>query len=208
MKRHVGEKGYVDYDGMEKDLPLLKKALASFRNGPPGPEAKEDERMAFWIDAYNAFAIKLVLDHRPLESIRDIDRAFDREFIDIGERSYSLNGIEKGILLEEFDEPKVHYAVNCASISCPPLRGEPYRSDILDRQLEDQAERFINDPSKNELKKDRVRISKLYDWYTEDFKRNGSLIEHLNRYAEGVKIRSDAEVAYKEYDWGLNQKDR
>jgi hypothetical protein len=208
LDRHVTEKGFVDYEGMKKDRDLLDQALKNIKEQTPGSASSREERIAYWINAYNAFTIELVLEHYPISSINDIEDPFDRKFIEIGGRTYSLNGIEKGILLKDFDDPRIHYAVNCASISCPPLRREPYRADDLDRQLKEQAKRFVNDPSKNRLKKGGVRISKLYDWYKEDFTSNGSLIEHLNRYAKGVKVRKDATIGYMAYDWGLNQKER
>ncbi len=205
LKAHVDAKGFLDYEGVRKDRELLDRSLERLKKGAPGSDASEEERIAYWINAYNAFTIQLILEHYPVESINDIDRAFERKFISIDGKKYSLDGIEKGILLEEFDDPRIHYAVNCASVSCPPLRNEPYRAEELDRQLEDQARRFVNDSDKNLLKEDRVRISKLYDWYRKDFERNGSLIEHLNRYAEGVTIAPDARIEFMEYDWGLNE---
>lgn len=208
LQEHVTEEGCLDYEGVQEEGKLLDRALESLRAEMPEEGASDHERIAYWINVYNAFAIQLVLDHYPIESIRDIDRAFERTFIDIDGESYSLNDIEKRILLENFEDPRIHYAVNCASISCPPLRQEPYRAGTLDRQLEEQATRFVNDPSKNKLGKERVRISKLYDWYREDFTRNGSLVDHLNRYAEGVRIEADASLSFMEYDWGLNQNDR
>ncbi|MFB6257504.1 MAG: DUF547 domain-containing protein [Flavobacteriales bacterium] len=208
LSDHVTDRGFVDYKGLKQDPSLLDKAIAQLKEEKPSKGAPRKERLAFWINAYNAFAIQLVLDHYPIESIRDIDRAFKRSFIRIDGAKYSLNSIEKGILLKEFDDPRIHYAVNCASISCPPLRGEPYRASELDEQLRDQAITFVNDPSKNRLKKDRVRISKIYDWYKGDFTKNGSLIGHLNEYAKDVRIEGEASIAYMEYDWGLNQKSR
>ncbi len=209
LQRYVTADGFVDYKGLKENEKLLDRSLKKMQEkGPPGSSASANKRMAYWINAYNAFTIDLILEHYPVQSIRDIDNAFDRKFISISGKKYSLNGIEKGILLEEFDEPLVHYAVNCASVSCPPLRKEAYRADKLDQQLRDQAKRFINDPSKNRLKEDRVRVSKLYDWYEKDFTQNGTLIDHLNRYAEGVSISKDASMAFMEYDWGLNQKER
>jgi hypothetical protein len=208
LREHVTEGGYVDYDGIRADRELLDRSLSSFKDEVPKEGASDKERIAYWIDVYNAFAIQLVLEHYPIGSIRDIDRAFERKFIELDGQEHSLNGIEKGILLDEFEDPRIHYAVNCASISCPPLRREPYRARVLDQQLEDQASRFINDPEKNELRKEAVRISELYDWYRDDFTRNGSLVDHLNRYAEGIRIDEEASLSFMEYDWGLNQNDR
>ncbi|MFB6259062.1 MAG: DUF547 domain-containing protein [Flavobacteriales bacterium] len=206
LGHYVTNKGFVDYKELKKKEGLMEEVLAEFRDQYPGPEASSPKEVAYWINAYNAYAIDLVLEHYPIESIRDIDRAFEKKFIELGDKRFSLDGIEKGIILKENEDPRLHYAVNCASISCPPLRDEAYKGGRLDRQLKDQALDFINDPEKNRLKKERVRISKIYDWYRKDFTRNGSLIDHLNRYAKGVRIAPGAEVKYMEYDWGLNEK--
>lgn len=205
LKKHVDENGFVDYEGFKRDRSTLDVALDRLRNGKPSASASDKEKIAYWINVYNAFTIDLILRNRPLESINDIEEPFDRKFIEIGKEKYSLNDVEKGILLEEFDDPRIHYAVNCASVSCPPLRAEPYRGMKLEEQLKDQAVRFVNDKEKNRLSKDRVRISKLYDWYRDDFTRKGSLVEHLDRYSKDVDISKDAEVDFLEYDWGLNE---
>ncbi len=206
LERYVNEDGYVDYKGLQKKQSILDEALSEFRKRYKSPRASTNKELAYWINVYNAFAIDLVLEHYPVESIRDIDRAFEKKFIELGDERFSLDGIEKRIILKENEDPRVHYAINCASISCPPLRDEAYRGKKLDKQLTDQAIAFVNDPEKNRLKNERVRISKIYDWYEEDFTKNSSLIDHLNRYAEGVEIAPDAEVTFMEYDWDLNEK--
>lgn len=206
LERFVTERGLVDYKGLKKNERVLEEVLSDLQEQYPGPKATSSKELAYWINAYNAFAIDRVLQHYPVESIRDIDRAFEKKFIELGKKRYSLNGIEKKIILKDSEDPRLHYAVNCASISCPPLRNEAYKGEKLEQQLNDQAFAFINNSERNKLKEDPVRISKIYDWYSEDFTEEGSLIDHIKRYAEGVDIPPDAELTYKKYDWGLNEK--
>jgi uncharacterized protein (DUF885 family) len=102
------------------------------------------------------------------------------------------------------DEPRIHFAVNCASLSCPKLRNEAYTASKLDQQLDDQAKYFLNRSGKNELAIDQVRISKIFSWFTKDFTRQGTVIDYLNKFSE-VEINPDADIDYKDYDWALNR---
>ena len=135
---------------------------------------------------------------RKYRSVNDI------KFIKIGNETYDLNNLEHGIIRKKFDEPRVHFAINCASYSCPALRNEAYTADKLDAQLTDAATSFLADKNKNEFTPDRITISKIFDWFTGDFKKNGSLIDFLNKYAP-VKINAKAKIDYKDYLWSLNK---
>ena len=170
--------------------------------------------MAYWINAYNAFTVKLIVDHYPVQSIKDIkngipfvNTVWDIKFIEIEEAVYDLNNIEHGILRPKFQDPRIHFAVNCASVSCPKLWNRAYTAKGLGEQLDRAARDFLRDERRNVIAEDRVQLSKIFSWYGMDFKKKGkSLIEYLNQYSP-VQIQPDAEVDYLEYNWNLNEEE-
>ena len=168
--------------------------------------------MAYWFNAYNAFTIKLIVDNYPVKSIQDlqptlkipgISTVWKKKFFEIGGEPSSLDEIEHGILRRQFNEPRIHFAINCASYSCPPLRNEAYEADKLDEQLNDQGRRFINNPKWNKIGPDSIDVSPIFNWFSEDFTKQGTLIDFLNRFSK-TGINENAQVEYMEYNWSLN----
>lgn len=208
VKKYVTEAGLVDYKGFLKDREKLQQYLNLLSNNHPNPETwTKKERLAYWINAYNAFTVELILKNYPLKSIKDIslvNSPWKIEFIEIGGKKYDLDYIEHEILRKEFDEPRIHFAINCASMSCPKMRKEAYTAEKLESQLDDQAKGFINDPSRNVIRKDEVKLSKIFKWFTGDFTKDKTLIGYINQYSE-TKINPDAKISYLEYDWSLNE---
>lgn len=204
LRRHVSEEGQVDYAGFKKEQATLQRYLDRLAANPMQESWSRAEKMAYLINAYNAFTVRLIVDHYPLSSIRDLHggNPWDVKWIRLGDRTYSLNELEHDILRPQFQDPRIHFAVNCAAHSCPPLLNRAYTADQLDRQLDRQARAFINDRAYNNLGKNEVEISKIFEWYRSDF---GDLIEYLNRYAE-IDIAPDARIRFREYDWALNNK--
>ncbi|MEM7552241.1 MAG: DUF547 domain-containing protein [Bacteroidota bacterium] len=212
VKKYVLEDGLVDYKGFIKEQNELGKYLDLLSKNAPEKDWSDEEQIAYWINAYNAFTIKLVIDNYPLESIKNIkgsvqipfvNTPWDIKFIEIGGETYDLNNIEHGILRKDFEEPRIHFAVNCASMSCPKLRREAFTADKLDQQLEDQGREFMNDPTRNKITEDKAQLSKIFKWFTGDFKDKGSVIDFVNKYAD-VKAASSAKISYLDYDWSLN----
>ena len=212
LKKHVSPQGYVDYRGMIRDSVLLNKYLNLLSSAHPNDKNwNNEEQLAYWINAYNAFTIKLIVDHYPIQGIKEIkngipfvNTVWDIKFIEIENETYDLNNIEHGIIRAHFEEPRIHFAVNCASVSCPKLRNEAYTADKLDQQLDDQARYFINDSGKNRLSETPVKLSKIFSWFKGDFEVGGKdYKEFINRYASD-KIDEMAEVEFLEYDWNLN----
>lgn len=206
----------VSYTGFQQDRKILKAYLSKLEANPPDPEKwTREERLAYWINLYNAFTIDLVLEHYPVSSIKDIgskiqipfvNSPWDINLINIKGEKFDLNNIEHNIIREEFQEPRIHFALVCAAISCPKLRQEAYTAEKLDTQLSEQARTFLADPSKNKISRNEVVISNLFSWYKGDFTKNGGLIEFLNQYAP-EKIAPDAEVNFMDYNWSLNGQD-
>ncbi len=208
LKKYVSETGFVDYKGFKND-PLFKEYLNELSNHPPQPNWTKNEKLAYWINAYNAFTIQLIIDNYPVKSIKEIGGTFgspwDIEFIQIGGRTYNLNQIEHEILRKQFNEPRIHFAIVCASVSCPKLRNEAYVPEKLNDQLNDQVKEFINDSSKNIISENSVKLSQIFNWFKSDFTKKGSLIDFLNRYSK-VKISPKAKISYLKYNWNLNGK--
>ncbi len=202
LQKHVSTSGDVDYKGFKNDEKELDKYLVQLAKKVPTKSDSKNATLAYWINAYNAFTVKLILENYPLKSIKDIKDPWGKKFIDLEGKKYSLEGIENEIL-RKMSEPRIHFAINCASESCPNLSNKAYTDSALDKQLDNAASSFINDKSKETITASKVEVSKIFDWFSDDFKQNGSVIEYLNKYSK-TKIDKNAKISYKEYDWDLN----
>lgn len=220
LSRHVRD-GVVDYAAWKRDDDAALGAYLVTLSGVcrPGYESwTSAQRIAFWIDAYNAFTVRLVLDHYPLPSIRSIGwlpgAAFRENFIPMDGLkggTISLNDVEHGTLRTDFREPRIHFALVCASKSCPALRPEAYRGADLERQLDEQARAFLNDPTKNrfDVASRTLSLSSIFTWFHDDFAyAAGSVPLYVARYLppDGVELARDpsVQVEYLDYDWSLN----
>ncbi|WP_370687644.1 DUF547 domain-containing protein [Fulvivirga ligni] len=216
VKRHVDAEGLVDYKGFVKDKKQLEEYLSQVSShAPDKAKWSKAEQLAYWINAYNAFTIKLIVDNYPVESIQDlhptlkipgINTVWHKKFFKIGGKESSLDEIEHDILRKEFNEPRIHFAINCASYSCPQLRNEAYTAPKIEQQLKEQAISFVNDGKRNKIEKNHVELSKIFSWFTKDFTKKGDLIDFLNQYSK-VKISKDADIDYLDYDWRLNEQE-
>jgi hypothetical protein len=210
LRDHVTD-GNVDYTAIRNDGRFVDY-LASLRLVDPSSIKNRDERMAFWINAYNAFTIQLILDHYPVESIRDIQvngkGAWDIMWIGIGESTYSLNQIEHEILLKQYDEPRIHMALVCAARSCPPLRPEAYVGEKLSPQLEDNTRIFLTDATKNRFEKEThtLFLSELFSWYGGDFVKKYGSVSSFVLNVLGAPEGSSPTIKYLPYDWALNSR--
>ncbi len=212
LQKHVTDEGWVDYKGFIQDSSKLNKYLELLSANHPNDQFwSRDERLAYWINAYNAFTVKLIVDNYPVKSIKDIkngipfvNTVWDIKFIEIEGENYDLNNIEHGIIRPRFDEPRIHFAVNCASVSCPKLLNEAFTGKQLDEQLDKAAKDFITGSDKNQISPNQLKLSKIFTWYGGDFTKNGSLIDYLNKYAD-QKINANADIEYLDYNWNLNE---
>lgn len=212
LRQHVNEAGFVDYKGFIRDSVRFNEYLDLLsRNHPNEKNWSKDERLAYWINAYNAFTIKLIMKHYPVGSIKDIksgipfiNTVWDIKFIDIEGATYDLNNIEHGIIRPKFKDPRIHFAVNCASYSCPKLLDEAYTGDKLDKQLDRVTKEFLADSKRNIIKKDEVKLSKILSWYRGDFSQYDDILDFVNAYGP-IQVSPDAKVDYLPYDWSLNE---
>ena len=213
LQKHVTEEGHVSYKGIIQDSIPFNRYISLLKNNHPNDANwNKNEQLAYWINAYNAFTVKLIVDNYPVKSIKDIkngipfvNTVWDIKFIDIEGVTYDLNNIEHSIIRKNFDEPRIHFAVNCASISCPRLRNEAFRPERLDSQLADNAYYFLANPVKNDFSDPaNLKVSKILKWYGGDFKGKeyGGVKGFLKKY--GPAHNDDAEIDYLNYDWNLN----
>lgn len=204
VKTYVSASGNVNYKGFDKTA--LNAYLQTLSVNPPQSGWSADAQKAYWINAYNAFTVSLILENYPVQSIKDIGGVFkspwDKPFITIGVKNYTLNQIEHDILRKQFNDPRIHFAIVCASRSCPVLRREAFDASKLNGQLDEQTKIFLNDPSKNRV--NAGQISKIFDWFKSDFTRNGTLTDFINRYADS-KMDPKISIQYLDYDWALNE---
>lgn len=211
LQKHVSADGQVSYKGFIQDSVQFNQYLELLSNHHPNAKNwSREERMAYWINAYNAFTVKLIVDNYPTPGIKEIksgipfvNTVWDIKFIKIEDAEYDLNNIEHGILRPKFKDPRIHFAVNCASISCPKLLNRAYTAEKLDEQLDQAARDFLSDPTRNIIREDEARLSKIFSWYRIDFNKGGTLIEYINQYAP-VKTQKDAKISYLDYNWSLN----
>lgn len=232
LHRHVvplqgGQASQVDYAGMRRDRAVLHGYLerlgtVSRRNFDA---MSTSDQLALLINAYNAWTIELILGADPdLESIRDLGSLlrspWKKTFIPLLGKMRSLDDIEHGLIRGSgrYDEPRIHFAVNCASIGCPALREEAYAGERLDQQLDDATRRFLADRSRNRMAARELELSSLLRWYREDFDRQwrggkgleGFLTQFssalgLDAQQTGKLARGELPLSFLEYDWRLNR---
>lgn len=204
LKKYVNDKGFVDYKGFKKDEAKLDSYLTMLSKMEPNDKWSVQELLAYYINIYNAATVKLILNNYPTKSIKDIKGAWTKGFVKIGDKDISLGAIENGVL-RKMDEPRIHFAINCASFSCPKLMNEAYTAAKINEQLDAAAKEFINS-DKNDISANTPKFSKIFDFYTGDFKVDGKkdLIAYINQYSN-IKINPNAKYGFKEYDWSLNE---
>jgi hypothetical protein len=239
LKATVDDDGWVDYSAIKADGRALEgylNALASLEQST-FQTWNEHKKLAFWINAYNGLTLELIADHYPIKSgflksllypsnsIRQIPGAWDRLTFDVMGEQLTLDHIEHAILRAEFKDPRIHAALVCAAVSCPPLRNEPYQGETINEQLEDQTKAFLARP--DGLRVDRaegeVWVSAIFDWFAGDFvrgfgeprrgrlnERHSSIVNFILPHAEQVEAAFLAEGAYElkhfDYDWSLNER--
>jgi len=221
LKAHV-KAGIVDYDGLKANEELLDSYIDDLGQEDPSVMDRNN-RLAFWINAYNAYTLKLILNHYPgIKSIKDIPSAkrWEIKAWKVNGRLYSLDYIEHKIL-RKMDEPRIHFTIVCASFSCPDLRNEVYSPSRLEEQLEDAALTFLSNTEKGMFVSEEkgmvwgqnyvLHISPILRWFGEDFEKEaGSVVDFVLRYASGdtkdfiIRHRKELKIKYLDYDWTLN----
>lgn len=221
LKQYVAD-GLVDYTGL-KASEALKPYLEILATTDPS-EMPEQEQLAFWINAYNALTLNLIADNYPTKSILHlspvgikgipfivpkVNTPFKVDVGIVGGEMRTLDEIEHKIIRVEFDEPRIHFALVCAAISCPPLRSEAYTGDRLDAQLDDQAMQFLHNPERNRVDNEKLKLSKIFKWFAEDFGDDDKALQQfIAPYFEGETrtrmLEGAYDIGYMGYNWNLN----
>lgn len=202
LQKHVTPDGKVNYSSLKKEKGTIESYIARLANNGPKTEWSHNVRLAFWINLYNAVTVNLILDHYPLKSIMDINngKAWDLKLVTVEDKALSLNDIEHNIIRKRFNEPRIHFAVNCAAKSCPKLLNSAFLPEKLDQQLSFQANYFVNNTSKNNISSDQLELSKIFDWYGSDF---GDVNVYIKKFIP--TLNTDLKPSFMVYDWALNE---
>ncbi len=203
LQKFVSVNGNVNYASIKNERTLLIEYISALGKEIPTADWSREDKLAYWINTYNALTIDLILKNYPLNSIKDIKDPWDQRLWKFGDKWLNLNDIEHKIL-RKMNEPRIHFAIVCASESCPKLLNEAFTANKLESQLANATKSFLSDTSKNEISENNIRLSKIFKWFAKDFKdEGGSLIDFLNQYTD-VTISDDAKKSFKDYDWSLN----
>ena len=223
----------VDYAKLRSERAMLDTVVGQLAG--PGPEEERgwprDQRLAFWINGYNVLTLRAIVDHYPIRSsvftlqprnsIRQIDGVWTKLTWKAAGRNVTLDDIEHRILRPEFKEPRVHFAINCASIGCPPLAASPYRASTLDAQLDEAARRYLASERGLKIEGDTLRVTRIFEWYGDDFVARfapdaAGAADRVERAIRGVVARFGppaaadlarkpaTKIRYLDYDWSLN----
>ena len=212
LKNYVDDKGWVDYENLENNQRDLDTYIARIADAP-FDDLGRDQKLALLMNAYNAFTLKLILDYYPLDSIKDIPKAksWDDVRWNIGGNTWSLNQIEHQEIRPKFREPRIHFALVCAAVGCPPLRNEAYDAKRLELQLNEQTRFVFRHKTWFELdeKRNVVKLTKLLSWYGDDFAQfQGSVIKYVAEYSSALEQLLDTghqpDSEWIDYDWALN----
>ena len=227
LKKFVNEKGEVNFAAVKKDPELLKAYLHQLRKVRQFDflQWPREEKIALWINAYHAAAVKTAVRHYPVKSLQEIPSAWETKLLKVGKSQYSLNQIRSEQLIEQFHDEKIHFALSCMAKSCPQLSRDAYTGPKLEGQLYEAVRKFINDPQKNSIdpEKKKVQVSKMFKWYGPDFRFNFgkpdnekglskeefSFLSFISYYlddsAQGTFLQEGRyKIRYLPFDWSLN----
>lgn len=209
LQKHVDQNGFVDYEGFKSDESMLDNYLSKIGKNAPGKLTKVNEQFAYYINLYNAATIKIMLENDIPASIKDIGSTVQpvwiQDFIEVDGSTYSLADIEKGVL-QKMGDPRIHFAINCASYSCPKLQNVAFTAGNVDELMAISAREFINSDKNNLADSSQPKLSRIFKWYEADFTATGkTVIEYINQYAVD-EIEENASIEYLEYDWSRNSK--
>lgn len=205
LKKHVSSAGKVNYKGFRADKTKLEAYLKELEKNVPTSNESANATKAFWVNAYNAYTVKLIVDHYPVRSINDIKvggaTPWVNKWIKIDGTTMSLNDIENNKLRKAYNDARIHFVINCASFSCPILLNQAYTAENIEGLLTAQTKKFINDDARNQITSKSAKISSIFEWYQSDF---GDVKAFINKYSK-TKIGSAVKITYMPYSWDLNE---
>ncbi|MDQ6990227.1 MAG: DUF547 domain-containing protein [Mariprofundaceae bacterium] len=202
--KHAIQLNVVNYQSLQQDA-RWHQTLNELKQAHVKTLLTKQDKLAFWINSYNILAVKIVVEHAGIQSIKDAGRWYTPIWKEdagmVAGKVYSLNDIENNIL-RPMGEPRIHFAIVCASVSCPDLRDEAYQADRLDGQLNEQVHRFLANQGKGaRLHQGKLEVSSIFKWFADDFEHVGGVIAFMQKYST---IKSHPIDGYLDYDWSLN----
>jgi hypothetical protein len=203
LQSYVTDKGDVNYNRLQNNRTILNGYLNALASNVPDKNWSTSEKKAYWINAYNAYTVQLILDNYPIQSIKDLKNPWGQKFITLNDETLTLNTIEHKIL-RPMGDSRIHFAIVCASESCPKLLNCAFEAETIDSQLDQAAHEFINDPTKNSITPSKITISKIFKWFKSDFPKGVDFINYLNTYST-VQISPEAKINHQNYNWALNE---
>jgi len=208
LKRFVDEQGRVDYPALTADRTELERYMVALAQTSPDKDSAafptDADRLAYWINAYNATVLYAVTAQPALTSVGDNKyKFFALTRYVFGEAATSLYALENFIIRRRFDEPRIHFALNCASTGCPKLPAEAFMPNQLQNQLARETRAFCADPKKVRLHDGRIELSKIFEWYADDFEKDGGAVAFCQKWGRS-DLPGDAEIQFVPYDWSLN----
>ena len=209
LSNHVTD-GRVDYPGVAAD-PKFAEYISFLVESDPSELASKQDQLAYWINAYNALAIKGIIDGKSPSSFFGRVGYFKNTKHDVGGDQINLYDLERDVIIP-LGEPRIHFAIVCASFSCPKLRSEAYTAERLDEQLEANTRQFINDETRNRFDREKkvAHLSKIFDWFPEDFEQHsGTVLEYVANYVDDLELAKELRaggyrIKHLKYDWSLN----
>jgi len=202
LQKFVSNDGTVDYKGLKNNKADLESYISTLVRQIPDNTWSKNAALAYWINTYNAFTLKLIVENYPIKSITNLSggKPWDVKNIHLAGKKYSLNNIENDIIRSNFKDARIHFAVNCAAVSCPPLSNTAFTETNINDLLNTRTKNFINS-SANTISASKIKISKIFEWYKEDF---GDITSFINKYST-VTANKNAVIQYNEYNWNLNE---
>ncbi|GAA5220574.1 DUF547 domain-containing protein [Membranihabitans marinus] len=202
LTKSVSSTGKVNYQKIKSEYSGDLKQLSEDWSKVNAGSLNTNDELAFWINLYNLSTVQLIVNHWPVKSIKDIENGnpWEKKWIKYNGDLISLNHIEHEIIRKKFKDARIHFAVNCAAKSCPPLLNNAYVGNKVQNQLESQTKKFINNPKFNTITKNSAEVTQLMNWYKEDF---GDVLSYINKYSS-TKVDKGTTITFKEYDWALN----
>lgn len=208
LNEYVSSTGKVNYKGLKTKMDTLDSYLLELKAHAPASDWTKNDKKAYYINAYNAYTLKLVLTKYPVASVKDISFSgkdlWSTKLVKLGENVYTLGQVEND-LLRKMGDPRIHFAINCASYSCPKIWNHAYTGANVSSQMDKLTKAYINDVKHNIITEKKIKISQLFEWYAADFvTTEHTLIQYLNKYST-IQIAADAKVEYLPYNWSLNE---
>ena len=206
LKKHVSTNGNVDYKGIKYEYKKLLDyiyVLSLIHENEQFDSLSKNEKLAYWINLYNALTVDLIIRNYPITSIKDIKNPWKQRLWKAANLNYNLDEIEH-VILRKMNEPRIHFAIVCASISCPKLQNEAFNAANLEIQLSQSTREFLMDSTKNTITEYHLELSKIFKWFSTDFNESGGVRTFIKQYSK-LNISDKAKITFKTYNWNLNE---